>query len=242
MNHFDFQEKIRIQKLNWFQSLRQSIFYSFFIHLFLVIIIQFLLGLDFNHPTKIRIKRIRQFAVELREVEQLQQKIGIRNFSQKDTIEIKPELKIEKILFGGIEVDTTDIINRYEENTLNVSILFPIGWIYFDNKVKDVIDGVIFLPGENSNYDKRLSVIIQVNTHKNLFNPRLYDSSFTYNGVQFYISKPQKTYEQVTQAIYIRTGSFRADFIIKCTSPDENEFKKFQPTFFAMVRSFKAGY
>ncbi len=238
MNNFDFQKKIKIQKLNWFKSLKQSIYYSIVIHFILVFIIQVLLGLDLNRTTKIKIKKIKQFAVELKEIEQPKPQIAVKGSSVNDTIQIKPE----KIIFAGFEIDTTDIVNRYQENTLNVSILFPAGWIYFDNKVKDIIDGIIFMPGENSNYDKRLSVMIQVNTNKNLFNPYLYDSSFIYNKVQYFISKPQKTYEQITQTIYIRTGSFKADFVIKCTSPNENEFKKFQPIFFAMVRSFSAGY
>lgn len=239
MNHIDFQTKIKKQKLDWFNSFKRSIYYSLIAHLIFVIIIQILLGLDLNKSTRIRIKKIKQFAVELKEIEQQPKpQIAIEGLSKKDTVEIKQE----KILFAGIEIDTTDIVNRYEENTLNVSILFPIGWIYLDNKVKDIIDGVIFIPGENSNYDRRLSVLIQVNTQKSLFNPRLYDSSFTFNKVEYYISKPQKTYEQVTQTIYIRTGSFKADFIIKLTAPNETEFKRFQPVFFAMVRSFSAGY
>lgn len=239
MNHIDFQTKIKKQKLDWFNSFKRSIYYSLIAHLTFVIIIQLLLGLDLNKSTRIRIKKIKQFAVELKEIEQQPKpQIAIEGLSKKDTAEIKQE----KILFAGIEIDTTDIVNRYEENTLNVSILFPIGWIYLDNKVKDIIDGVIFIPGENSNYDRRISVLIQVNTQKSLFNPRLYDSSFTFNKVGYYISKPQKTYEQVTQTIYIRTGSFKADFIIKLTAPNETEFKRFQPVFFAMVRSFSAGY
>ncbi len=186
MNHIDFQKRIRNQKIDWFTTLKQSVYYSFLAHIVFVVIIQLLLGLDFNKSTKIRIKKIKQFAVELKELEKPEQKIAIKGLAQKDTSEQRPE----KIIFAGVEIDTTEIINRYEENTLNVSILFPIGWNYFDNKVKDLIDGVIFIPGENSNYDRRLSVLIQVNTQKSLFNPRLYDSSFTYNRVEYYISKP----------------------------------------------------
>ncbi|MGB9663598.1 MAG: hypothetical protein ACPL25_01590 [Ignavibacteria bacterium] len=238
-NHIDFQIRIKRLKLDWYQSLKRGFFYSFISHLILIIVIQFVLGINFNHSTKIRIKKLKQFAVELKQLEEEEKtSVKIQGLSSKDTVQSKPE----KILFAGIEIDTTDVINRYEENTLNVTILFPAGWNYFDNRVKDIIDGVIFIPGENSNYDKRLSVLIQVNTNKNLFNPALYDSSFTYNRAQYYISKPKKTYEQVTQVIYIRTGSFKADFIIKLTSPNESEFKKFQPVFFAMVRSFSAGY
>lgn len=237
-NHIDYQIKIKKLKFDWYQSLKRGFFYSFISHLILIIVIQILLGLNFNQSTKIRIKKLKQFAVELKQFEEQKPSVKIQGLSPKDTLESKSE----KILFAGIEIDTTDVINRYEENTLKVSILFPAGWNYFDNRVKDIIDGVIFIPGENSNYDKRLSVLIQVNTNKNLFNPALYDSSFTYNRIQYYISNPQKIYEQVTQVVYIRTGSFKADFIIKLTSPNESEFKKFQPVFFAMVRSFSAGY
>ncbi|MCR4418204.1 MAG: hypothetical protein NUV92_10745 [Ignavibacteria bacterium] len=237
-SYIDFQSKIKKLKFEWYQGLKRGVYYSFVSHLIFIIVIQILLGLNFNQSTKIRIKKIKQFAVELKQIEEPKPQVVVQGLPQKDTLEIKPE----KIFFAGIEIDTTDIINRYEENTLNVSILFPDRWIFFDNRVKEIIDGVIFIPGENSNYDKRLSVLIQVNTNKNLFNPSLYDSSFTYNRAQYYISKPQKTHEQVTQVVYIRTGAFKADFVIKLTSPNENEFKKFQPVFFAMVRSFNAGY
>jgi hypothetical protein len=208
------------------------------VHLVFVILIQFFLGINFNSQVKIRIKKIKQFAVELKEIKEPEPKIALKGYARKDTLQTKPE----KLIFAGIEIDTTEIVNRYEENTLNVSILFPIGWIYFDNQVNNIIDGIIFMPGEESSYDRRLSVLIQVNTNKNLFNPRLYDSSFTYNGMTFYVSKPQITFQQVTQSIYVRTGTFKADFLIKCTSPNEAEFRKFQPVFFAMVRSFSAGY
>ncbi len=240
MHHIDFQKRIKRHKSDWYKTLKKSFYYSLTAHLVFVIIIQLFLSLDFSKTTRIRIKKIKQFPVELREIEQQKEKpqIRIEGISQKDTNEIKTE----KINFAGVEIDTTEIINRYEENTLNVSILFPIGWFYLDNKVKDIIDGVIFIPGENSNYDRRLSVLIQVNTQKNIFNPRLYDSSFTFNRANFYISKPNKTYDQVTQTVYIRTGSFKADFIIKLTAPNELEFYRFQPVFFAMVRSFSAGY
>jgi len=238
MNHIDFQLKIKNQKFDWFVSLRKSVYYSLIVHLVCVIIIQLLLGIDFSESARIRIKKIKQFAVELKELEESKPQVTIEGLSKRDTT----TSKLEKVIFAGIEIDTTSIINRYEENTLNVSILFPVGWIYFDNQVKNIIDGIIFIPGENSNYDRRLSVLIQVNTQKNLFNPGLYDSSFTFNRVEYYISKPQKIFEQVTQTVYVRTGSFKADFIIKLTSPNEIEFKKFQSTFFAMVRSFSAGY
>lgn len=238
INHFDFQNRIKKLKLDWYQSLKRGVYYSFFLHLVLLIVIQILLGLNFTQSTKIRIKKVKQFSVELKQFEEPKQPVTIHGLVPRDTVQITPE----KVYFAGFEIDTSNLINRYEENTLNVSILFPAGWNYFDNFVKDMIDGVIFIPGENSNYDRRLSVLIQVNTNKNLFNPALYDSSFTYNRVQYYISKPQKTFEQVTQIIYIRTDSFKADFVIKVTSPNEIEFKKFQPVFFAMVRSFSAGY
>lgn len=240
MNHIDFQKGIKKHKSYWYKTLNKSFYYSLTAHLVFVIIIQLFISLDFSKTTKIRIKKIKQFPVELREIEQQPEKpqITIEGIAQKDTIEIK----IERINFAGIEIDTTEVINRYEENTLNVSILFPVGWFYLDNKVKDIIDGVIFIPGENSNYDRRLSVLIQVNTQKNIFNPRLYDTSFTFNRANFHISKPNKTFDQVTQTVYIRTGSFKADFIIKLTAPNEVEFDRFQPVFFAMVRSFTAGY
>lgn len=238
MNHFDLNPKIKSIKVDWFISLRNALFYSLIFHLIFFLLIQIALLINFESPTRIHIKKIKQIYVELKEIEKPEPVVVNEKFVKSDSL-IKKE---EKAIFAGIEIDTTEIINRYEENTLNVSILFPAGWIFYDNKVKDIIDGVIFLPGETSNYDRRLSVLIQVNLNKNLFNPRLYDSSFVYNGMEFHISKPVKTFEQVTQTVYIRTGTFKADFLIKCTSPDEKEFKKFQPVFFAMVRTFSAGY
>lgn len=233
------KNNLAIQKLKfeWLKTLKKGVYYSLIAHIVFVIIVQIMIGLNFNNTRKIYIKMIKQIQVELREIaeEKLSESY---TFGSKDTLINESP----KMSFAGFEIDTTQITNRYEENTLKVSILFPINWIYFDNQVRDVIDGVIFIPSENSNYDRRLSVMIQVNTNKNLFNPNLYDSSFTYNRAIYYITKPQKTFEQLTQIVYIRTGSFKADFIIKLTSPNESEFYKFQPVFFAMVRSFSAGY
>ncbi|GEM_PF-1274622 len=227
-------------RYEWYRFLRKSFYYSIISHIAFVILIQILTGINFNSSRRIYIREIKQIQLELREVEKEETEIINETITttSKDTL----LRKIEKPTFAGFEIDTTEIVNRYEENTLNVSILFPINWIYYDNKVKDIIDGVIFIPTENSQYDRRLSVMIQVNTNKRLFNTAQYDSSFSYNKVTYYITKPRKILEEITQIVYIRTGAFKADFIIKLTSPNEAEFQKFKPVFFAMVRSFSAGY
>lgn len=235
------EEILKKLKKEWFTSLCKGLTYSISLHILLILIIQIILTTNLNTHKKIKLKKLKEFKVQLKKVESEIQEHPALPLVRDSSKILDPIVKNEE-KFGGIEIDTSSLINLYKENTLNVSVLFPFNWKFIDNQVNDLIDGILFLPDENSNYDPRLSVTIQVVTNKNLFNPRLYDNSFTYNNMKFFIAKPVKTYEQVTQQVYIRTNLFKADFLIKCTSPNESEFLKFQPTFFAMLKSFSAGY
>lgn len=222
-----------------FKNLNLGFFQSTIFHLLIVVIIQLIVIYNIPSTTRIRIVKSKvPIPVFLQDETHEEQKVpsGILG---KDLLKLSPDTS--KDLFAGFEIDTSATIQKYEENSLNVSILFPINWVFFDNKVKEFVDGIIFMPGENSDYNPQLSVLIQVVQDKSLFNKSYFDSSFKFNGMEFFIGKPQKVYQQVTQTIYIKTKIYKADFQIKCTSPNETEFKKFQPVFFAMVKSFSAG-
>jgi hypothetical protein len=221
------------------KDLTRGLFYSTLFHLLITVTIQFILIYNVPSTTRIRIVGSKApIPVFVQNETQKEQKVILGDIVN-DSLRHSPA--DYKVPFTGFEIDTSSIIHKYEENTLNVSILFPINWIFFDNKVKGIIDGIIFLPGENSDYNPQLSVLIQVVQDKSLFNRAYFDSSFRYNDLDFFIGAPQNTFGQITQTIYIKTKIYKADFQIKCTSPNEAEFKKFQPVFFAMVKSFSAG-
>lgn len=226
-------EEERIKYLNL------GFFHSTIFHLLIVVVIQVIVILNIPSTTRIRIVKSKApIPVFLQDETDEEQNVTL-GILGKDSLKLSSDTS--KDIFAGFEIDTSAIIQKYEENSLNVSILFPINWVFFDNKVKDFIDGIIFMPGENSDYNPQLSVLIQVVQDKSLFNKSYFDSSFKFNGMEFFIGVPQNTFGQITQTIYLRTKIYKADFQIKCTSPNESEFKKFQPVFFAMVKSFSAG-
>jgi len=221
------------------KDLSRGIFHSILFHLLVAFLIQIVVLYSIPSTKRIRLIRSKSpIPVFLQNEIREEPKPSIGG-AVKDTIEQKSESLYEQ--FAELEIDSTAINQKYEESTLNVSILFPINWIYFDNKVKNLIDGIIFMPGENSDYHPQISVLIQVMPDKSLFNRAYFDSSFRFNDMDFFIGPPLNTFGQVTQTIYVRTKIYKADFQIKCTSPSESEFKKFQPVFFAMVKSFSAG-
>ncbi len=234
-------DKIQRKKSKEFRikDFSRGIFHSIFFHLLLAFLIQMLILYSVPSSKRIRLVHSKSpIPVFLKnEVEKKSKSI----FGTTEQDSIKQKTDSHEKLFAGFEIDTSTIKQKYEENTLNVSILFPINWIYFDNQVKNLIDGIIFMPGENSDYHPQISVLIQVMPDKSLFNKAYFDSRFRFNDMDFFIGSPQNTFGQFTQTIYVRTKIYKADFQIKCTSPNEVEFKKFQPVFLAMVRSFSAG-
>lgn len=234
------RKKIR---LLWLEEVKKGFIYSFILHLILSISIQIILVAGGISSKRIRlIKSKAPIPVFLQEVISEKSKKDKIFYGKASADTVSPIQNAPENLFAGYEIDTSSIIQKYEESTLNVSILFPVNWVFYDNKVKDIIDGIIFLPGPGSDYNPQLSVLIQIVNNKSLFNRTNYDSSFVYNNMEFFIGKKKITFGQVTQSIYVKTNIFKADFMIKCTSPNETEFNKFQPVFFAMVKTFSAGY
>ncbi len=234
------RKKIR---LLWLEEVRKGFIYSFILHLILSISIQIALVSGSASSKRIRlIKSKAPIPVFLQEVMSEESKKDKIFFGKASADTVSPIQNVIENHFAGYEIDTSSIIQKYEERTLNVSILFPVNWVFYDNKVKDIIDGIIFIPGSGSDYNPQLSILIQVVSEKSLFNHANYDSSFKYNNMEFFIGEKKITFGQVTQSVYVKTNIFKADFIIKCTSPNETEFNKFQPVFFAMVKTFSAGY
>ncbi|MCX8010664.1 MAG: hypothetical protein N3A61_05880 [Ignavibacteria bacterium] len=231
--------KIREIKIKY---LKLGIFLSAAFHLLIIITIQIILFTGSTSTKRIKIIRTKAIPVTLEKIKpEINESTIEKTYSKpKDTVDVKKTF--DSSLFAGYKIDTTSLIQKYEENTLNVSIFFPTDWVFFDNKVKDIIDGIIFMPGPNSDYDPRISVVIQVVSDKSLFRPSSYDSSIVVNDYEYFFKTPEIVFEQVTQTVYVRTGIFKADFLIKLTSPNEVEFKKIQPVFIAMVKSFSAGY
>lgn len=154
----------------------------------------------------------------------------------KLTGEKKDTVKEVSVLF-----DTTKISNEYKEASLNISIYFPAGWRFIDNKTSQGLDAIIFLPEENSEYDKNLSVSVIADRDGSMFNPAYYDSSRTENLIEYYFGSAEQTYDQINQAVYVKNKIINENFLIRLISPAGEVYEKFKPVFFDMVRSFRAG-
>ena len=134
--------------------------------------------------------------------------------------------------------DTSDLVQVYRENTLDVIVKYPAGWTYLDQNVKNELDGVTFWT-TSTNYNPPPYVHIEVKD-KDLFNPKRFDHSYKTKNYTAYYNEPEELEGQITQIIYIRTNTEK-DFSLKLIMKGKEAFKSFQPVFFGMVKSFKYG-
>ena len=140
--------------------------------------------------------------------------------------------------FSNTAADTTNLVQVYKENTLDVSLKYPAGWTYLDQNVKHTLDGVTFWT-TSTKYNPPPYVHIEVKD-KDLFNPKRFEHNYKTRNYTAYYNEPEELSGQITQIIYIRTNTEK-DFSIKLIMKGEEAFKSFQPIFFGMVKSFKYG-
>ena len=136
------------------------------------------------------------------------------------------------------KADTSDLVQVYRENTLDVTVKYPAGWTYIDQNVKNKLDGVTFWT-TSTNYNPPPYVHIEVKD-KDLFNPKRFNHSYKTRNYTAYYNEPVELEGQITQIIYIRTDTEK-DFSLKLIMKGKEAFKSFQPVFFGMVKSFKYG-
>ncbi len=136
------------------------------------------------------------------------------------------------------DADTSNLKQIYRESSLNVSIRYPNGWTYIDQDVKDKLDGVTFW---FTNYQGLSAPYVHLEVRdKDIFIPGRFKYHTKLREITIYYNDPAELEGQVSQEVYIRTGSDE-DFSIKLIIKGKEEFKLFQPDFFAMIKSFKFG-
>lgn len=144
----------------------------------------------------------------------------------------------EAIDFFNQNADTTSLEQVYSESTLNVSIKYPIGWIFIDQNVDKRLDGVTFW-SSTSDYDPPPVIHLEVRD-RSLFNESKYKHKLTIDEAVIYFNDPEKLANYFSQTFYFRTESGE-DFSLKLTIKGEEAFKSFVPTFYGMLKSFKFG-
>jgi hypothetical protein len=140
--------------------------------------------------------------------------------------------------FSDSLADTTNLVQIYKENTLNVSVKYPAGWTYLDQNVKNKLDGVTFWT-TSTTFSPPPYVHIEVKD-KDLFNPKRFQHEYKTRNYTVFYNDPEELAGQITQIIYIRTNTDE-DYSLKLIMKGEDAFKSFQPVFFGMVKSFKYG-
>jgi hypothetical protein len=158
--------------------------------------------------------------------------------SESKPEEILPEANLTILNPDEISTDTTNLDQIYTENTLNLSIKYPGGWTYIDQTKKNKLDGVTFWSVEGI-YNPPPYIHLEV-VEKYLFNPARYKYKVKQFNCEWYFNDPVKLEEQISQEIYIRTDE-EEDFSVKLIMTGEEQFRQFQPKFFAIVRSLEFG-
>jgi hypothetical protein len=134
--------------------------------------------------------------------------------------------------------DTSSLEQVYSESTLNVTVKYPSGWVFIDQNVKKKLDGVTFWLTDGI-YNPPPYIHLEVK-EKYLFDETRFKYSFEMDDNTAYYNDPEELEDQVSQIIYIRTDSDE-DFTLKLIMNGRESFKRFQPVFFGMIKSFKFG-
>jgi hypothetical protein len=227
-------------------NLRFSFLLSVLIHLILFLSAAYFFSSKFNKPV-INIVQLDFLKSELNKEENLIDKKDESEFNE----EIKPPENKEQVTTGlyyhnltEAEFDTSNLKQIYSESTLNVTLRYPNGWTYIDQNVKNKLDGVTFW-SLKGNYPKDPAddpppyVHLEVK-EKYLFNPSRFKYKTRINGNDVFYNDPEELEGQVSQIVYIRTGSDE-DYSLKLIMKGKEAFKSFQPEFFNMIKSFKFG-
>lgn len=140
-----------------------------------------------------------------------------------------------EIEFSSAAIDTSSLSQIYKENSFNVSIKYPAGWTYLDQHLDSGLEGVIFWP---SSADISPPPYIHLETtDKEYFYPAKFKKKFIYRDKEYYYNEPSEIGGEWQQSVYVRTGA-HSDFIIKVIIKGKDNFNKFLPSFYAIVKSF----
>ncbi|MFZ1520456.1 MAG: hypothetical protein WAU11_16890 [Ignavibacteriaceae bacterium] len=151
--------------------------------------------------------------------------------------ESKPlnENEISAVSFDDIILDTTNLDQVYSESTLNISIKYPKGWTYVDQNNKSKLDGVTFWATDDE-FKPPPYIHLEV-VDKNYFIEKRFAYKLELKKYHAYYNDEEIMQGYITQIVYIRTDE-DSDFKLKLMIKGEEEFKLFQPKFWAILKSF----
>jgi hypothetical protein len=133
-------------------------------------------------------------------------------------------------------IDSTDLDSIYNEDSRGVSIKFPAGWTFLDQRVNSKFDGVTFWP-PNQSSDNIPYIHLEV-VEKELFSISRYEFSSKQSDFIWYFNSPEIIDDFVHFEIYIQTQK-DVDYKIKLIVKGLTNFEGFYPKFLAMLRSLK---
>lgn len=165
--------------------------------------------------------------IEQKKILEKTESANIENTTDNDII----TLKSDEIL-----VDSLDLVQIYSEKTLNLSLKYPAGWVFIDQNKNNKLDGVTFWSAEGI-YQPPPYIHLEV-VDKDYFDERRFKFKVNQFNCIWYFNDPKKLENQITQEVYIRTEGDE-DFKLKLIIRGEEQFKDFQPRFFAIIKSLK---
>ncbi|MGE5456919.1 MAG: hypothetical protein ACM3RX_01045 [Methanococcaceae archaeon] len=143
--------------------------------------------------------------------------------------------------FGNMETagfDSTGLSQFYQEQSLNVKLKYPPGWVYLDQQRRQKLDGITFW-ASGTTFNPPPYVHVEV-VEKYYFVQEQYKYKYEFPHFTGYYNDPEEIENQLSQVIYIRTDD-KEDYTIKLIMNGKDAFREFQPVFFAMVKSFQFG-
>ncbi len=223
------------ERKTWLRNLSLSIL----IHLIVMSVIYYFIS---NDESKSKINpsslffEIDEYEVKQTDISEIIEKLN--QDSPEEQNENNATISAGFLQFTDMTADTTELDQVYHENSLNLSIKYPRGWIFLDQKRKNKLDGVTFW-AINTNLDPPPYIHLEV-TDRYLFNPNRYKYKLELNEFTAYYNDPEELSGVVSQNFYLRTNKDE-DFILKLMINGMDSFKAFQPKFLAILKSFDFG-
>lgn len=225
------------------KKLYLSLALSALTHVFIFLLLAFLLGIKINKPIVNRIylnlSSVTEYPRDEYETKN-EKSVDTKKLNQIDqNTENSPEkmkqLPVNYKLFSDLEADTSDLQQVYYETTLDVTLKYPSGWTYIDQEVKNKLDGVTFWLLD-SEVKPPPYVHLEV-LDKYLFNASIFDDSMKISDFWVYYSEPNELEGQITQMLYIRTD-IDEDFSLKIIVKNWDVYRNFQPKLLGMLKTF----
>ncbi len=215
---------------------------SLLIHLVLIISLLFIYDINQNkakvNPDFLYVDT-RQYEKSQASINQVSDDKNV-NEKKNDLTEANEEKEFTKFVsFSDLQKDTTNLDQVYKESTLNISIKYPKGWTYIDQNKNKRLDGVTFW-AVDGNYNPPPYLHLEV-IDKYLFNEKRYKYKLELKNCDAYYNDPEELAGQITQNFYLKTNTDE-DYQLKLIISGMDNFKLFQPKFWAILESFNFGH